>query len=257
MEGQETEVEDVKPEESSTTEPTDVTSDAQSDEKPEEAKADDTEKAEHPAKARIRKREARLRTENRELREQLQQREAVEAQPELEAPKRDDFSDYEQYLDARAEYTADKRFADLTAKADAKQAERDRKAQIRDTESRWEDSQDAAREKHEDFDEVAFGEVNVTDTMGLAVKDSKSGGEIAYYLGKHPEESDRIAKLQPLAQIKAIGAIEERLKAPASRPAPPKPIPKSRTSQATASNALNDGMSTKDWVKQRSKEVHG
>ena len=231
--------------------------DAQIEDTPEESEADKSEKVAAKQGFKQRKREARLKEQNRELQAKLDQREAATAQPELKEPNRDDYSDYEQFLEARSEYVAEKRFSDLSAKADAKQAERDRTNEQRTIETRWEDSTDTAREKYDDFDEVAFGEVNVTETMGLAIKDSDDGGEIAYYLGKNPEESDKIAKLSPLAQIKAIGRIEERLIERPTRKPPPTPVNRGRTSQSTASSKLNDKMSMADWQKARNKEVRG
>jgi hypothetical protein len=197
----------------------------------------------------------RLREENQTLQARLDAIEAAKSQPAVDAPDRDDYSDYEQYLEARADWRAETKFSELQAKADAQHAQRERQAQERSIETRWSDSADAAREKYEDFDDVAFGEVNITPEMSLAIKDSGDGGELAYYLGKHPDEADRIAKLSPLGQIRAIGTVEEKLKAKAAKPAPPTPINRGRTSQSTATNTLNDSMSTKDWIAARNKQL--
>lgn len=247
---------DDKPETPSTSETAAPEGEAQDGEPTEpEAKADDTEPEPKPKKrSGFQKRISGLTEKNRQLQAQLDGIQAKESQPDVKEPNRDDYSDYEQYLDARADYRAETKFTALKAEADAKQLDRERKSSEREIETQWEDSTDAARDKYDDFDDIAFGDVKITDTMGLAIKDSKGGAEVAYYLGKHTEESERISNLSPLSQIKAIGRIEERLKAQPSKQKV-KPAPRGRTSQTTASNALNDKMTTKEWVEQRRKEV--
>ena len=74
---------------------------------------------------------------------------------------------------------------------------------------------------HPDFEEVAEGDnVTITPTMANAIWTSETGPAVAYYLGQNPEEAARIAKLDPLQAIKAIGKIESRLEADTSAPAP-------------------------------------
>jgi len=113
------------------------------------------------------------------------------------------------------------------AKADAAAAERAR-ANV------WSERVAVAKRAHEDFETVALNvDLPVTPVMGQAITDTEIGAEILYYLGSHPEESARIAKLTPLAQIREIGKLELTLSAkeePAAaepeQPVTPTPVSK-------------------------------
>lgn len=222
-----------------------------------EAKAEtDEDKASKRQGYRQRARTARVEKENRELREQIAQREAERQSPALKEPDRDEYNDYEQYLEARAEWKAETIVTTKQQEIEAKVAERERVMALSQTQAQWEDSQDDSRELHEDFDDVVYGDDNiVTDEMAMSIKSLKNGGEVAYALAKDTKEAARIAALPPLRQIMAIGAIEERLKASAPKPKPPTPISRGRTSQSTTSNRLNDNMPMDEWVAARNKQA--
>jgi hypothetical protein len=248
----------VEPADAETSIVADAPTDAQDGEQSTEAEAEEAGKAE---KAQTRKhyreraKTSRLEQENRQLREQAAQQQAERNAPELAEPNRDDFNDYEKFLDARAEWIADTRFSELQTKAEARNTERERMTHAGQIEDRWNETLEEARELHDDFDDVINGEVSITPDMAAAVKMAKGGAEIAYFLGKDLKESDRIARLPPLEQIMAIGAIGERLKERSTRPKPPKPVSRGRTSQTTSSNSLNDNMSADEWQRARNKQV--
>jgi len=61
---------------------------------------------------------------------------------------------------------------------------------------RWNSQLEDARDKYDDFDEVALSDqVIASPVMVAAVRELEEGCDLAYWLGKHPEESERIAKL--------------------------------------------------------------
>lgn len=107
-------------------------------------------------------------------------------------------------------------------------------------ESQFAKQVDAARKLYADFDEFAFSEdVTISDPVRDALISSENGALLAYELGKHPEEVERLAKLPLLAQVRELGKIEARIapqkstesdseeSAPTSRaPAPPNPTRK-------------------------------
>jgi len=81
------------------------------------------------------------------------------------------------------------------------------------------------REKYADFNELVLHEdLKISPVMVEAIlltdNDKVEAEDILYYLGKHPEESARIAKLSPLKAAGEIGKIEAKL----SAPPPPKKI---------------------------------
>lgn len=72
-----------------------------------------------------------------------------------------------------------------------------------------------AREKFTDYDAVTRNpNVAITEAMAEVIRDSDVGPDVAYHLGKNPQEAARIASLPTHLQAREIGRIEERLSAP-------------------------------------------
>lgn len=182
-------------------------------------------------------------------------RAAQSAPPTLDEPKRDDFDDYEEFLEARAAFVAEKRFATLEQQRQQSEQRRLEQQQAQTREMGWQDGVQAARDKYDDFDDVAFGEVHITEPMADAMKDSELGAEIAYWLGKNPSDAAKIARKSPLAQLREIGRIEERLTTRPPKPPPPTPVRRGRTSAATSSTQLSDDLPMDQWQKLRNKQV--
>lgn len=97
----------------------------------------------------------------------------------------------------------------------------------------------AAKAKYADFDQVVNNpNLMVSDAMvGLVLK-NKSGAELAYWLGKHPNESARIALL-PADEVaveigKIVGRLEAAPKGPAPKRKPPEPPLHAKPSKAPA-----------------------
>ena len=62
----------------------------------------------------------------------------------------------------------------------------------------YHDKEEAARDKYEDFEQVAYNpKLPITDVMAQTIQASDNGPDIAYYLGTNPKEADRISRLQP------------------------------------------------------------
>ncbi len=97
----------------------------------------------------------------------------------------------------------------------------------------YEDRAEAARDKYDDFNQVAHGDHwSPTPGMTEAIKTSDIGPDLAYYLGSNPKEASRIAALSPVQQIREIGKIEAKIentsivpvKRTSSAPAPITPV---------------------------------
>lgn len=130
-------------------------------------------------------------------------------------PKQESFETYDEYLRA------------LTRHEIRTEMAQERQKLTRDLEGRelqggFEKRVAAVREKHADFDEVAFSDDHqVSSTMRDGIMNMDDGAEIAYWLGQNHDESNRIARLSPNHQILELGRISARLAAPP--PAAPKP----------------------------------
>ncbi|CAA2139583.1 hypothetical protein [Hyphomicrobium sp. ghe19] len=80
-----------------------------------------------------------------------------------------------------------------------------------------------------DFEQKVMS-VPISQQVADFIYDSDKGGEVAYYLGSHPDvahELDRLSKTSPRLAERELGRIEARLSAPAAKTVStaPKPAP--------------------------------
>lgn len=241
---------------------------AQTPPEQETAKADEAEAPSKPTgKDRLQKRFSEL---TRTIYEERARREAIEreyaelkaraqpAQPSgSEVPKLEDFSDYEAYADAKARFVAQQEIQKLQrshAEQTARQRATETAAEIR---ARWETAEAGAKEKFADYDEVmADGSVSFTEAVSLALLDSDSGPEVAYYLKSHPSEAQALRGLSPVAAARAIGKIEAKLtSAPAPKPTTAAPAPPKPLGGTPPAEGLRDDLDTSEWIRRRNKQI--
>lgn len=134
-------------------------------------------------------------------------------------PQLEKFESYEEYVEALTDWKLERREA---AKAEQAKAEADKQQQAELAKS-WQARQDAVRAKYDDYDEVVGQEIPITGVMQQALLESDHGAELAYWLGSNPKEAERIAKLGPVAAIKALAKIEDSLSGGSEPPAKLKP----------------------------------
>ena len=191
--------------------------------------------------------EKRLGRERRKL-----QREQAEAEdlPLLKIEsvhKPEDFETTEDYIDALS-----------TEKAEAIVARDTRVNEGKKISAGYQDQVETAVEKYADFEQVAHNpDTPISAAMVDAIKSSDLGAEIAYHLGKNPEEAKAIYAMPPMRQISAIGKLEGKLETVESKPAQTKapaplaPLAKPKT-VAQVMDTTNpksvDSMSSTDWI---------
>lgn len=148
------------------------------------------------------------------------------------------------------------------ALADQKAAERlqqrELQRQQQEVHSAHLDREEAAREKYDDYEQVAYNpRLPITETMAETIRASDIGPDLAYHLGQNPKEADRISKLPPLLQAKELGRLEAKLadappvKKTTTAPAPISPV----TPRSSGTNAIDTTdprsvktMSTSEWI---------
>ena len=190
----------------------------------------------------------RLAREQRKWEREQQQR-AAETQI-VKAPSTasaDQFESPEAYAEALAYQKAE----ELLAKREAA------KQQSQVLES-YQEREEAARDKYDDFEQVAYNpKLPITDVMAETIQSSDIGPELAYYLGSNPKDAERISRMTPLAQAKEIGKIEAKLvndppvKRTTSAPAPISPV--TARSSGSPSHDTTDprsikSMTTSQWI---------
>jgi hypothetical protein len=188
----------------------------------------------------------------RELREELAQQ---QQQRQLtQVPTRDQFATDADFVDALAEH-----------KANQKLAEREAQKQQNQVVTKYADRVESFVEKNPDYFDVAHGDhVRITPEMAEVIQESEVGPQVAYHLGKNPDEALRISKLPPLAQAREIGKIEAtfasnapQVKKVSSAPEPIKPVGSRTTapSVSTSDPRSVKQMSDSEWIAQRNAEI--
>jgi len=124
-----------------------------------------------------------------------------------------DYRAPEDFTRAVAENAVREAGADLFAR----QAAQAQDAAARASQEAWAAATADFRSRVQDFDAVAHNpNLPVTPVMADAIRESARGAEVAYYLGKNPDEAAQIAALPPLSQATAIARLESRLGSAAS-----------------------------------------
>jgi len=127
-------------------------------------------------------------------------------------PKDGDFDNYEDYEKAAEKYENDlseyfEKLADW--KADQKVREYAAEQQTKALETEDKKLIDEAVKKYPDFIEIAIkNDLEYTETMAETIYGSQKFAELAYYIGEHPEEAAKIAKLDPIQQVRELTTIE-------------------------------------------------
>jgi hypothetical protein len=181
-----------------------------------------------------------------------------------QAPKIEDYTKYEDYLMAQAEWAADRRYDQRHQEAQRHHEQARHNQVIADQHRHLENQQrtlqtlvDKAEEKYPDFYEKVFTQdpsvVPISAVVGAAILESDQGSDVAYYLGTHPTEAQRIAKLSPTSQLREFGKIEVMLTKPQSAAPPPlNPVSGKRVHEGMPTGEEKD---FKDFLAKRNRQL--
>lgn len=129
-------------------------------------------------------------------------------EPQIEA-----YADYDAYVRDLARFQARQIVREETRRIQegqqAQQLEEENRKRVENARK----AVNKAAEQHDDFYEAmeVVTAAPIPNIVSDAIMDSHMVADIIYHLGKHPEEVERITKLSPLAQIKEIGKIEDKI----------------------------------------------
>jgi hypothetical protein len=192
-------------------------------EKSEAAKRREREKA---YKANLRKEadEAKAAAERAEQR----RLKIIEAGKSEKPPAEDEFSDYAEFVAAKAVWTAEQRTNQRQAQefeAEANEA-RQKAQQIEAVEQQivnqvWSERVTEAKGRYADFEAVALApDVPITPAIAEMLKQSEKGADLAYWLGMNKAAAAELATLSKTSPTQAafhLGRLEASLTAPAPR----------------------------------------
>ena len=144
-------------------------------------------------------------------------------------PQPSQFNDAFEYAKALAEYTADKRIAEMKQEeARAKEA-----AERQKVIDQWTQKVQKAKAEMPDFDDmVASSDVVVNDDIRDAILESDVGPQVLYHLAENTDYAKKIASMSPKQALREIGKLEARFEkteeskpvAKSKAPAPINPI---------------------------------
>ena len=208
---------------------------------------------------------ARRQAIEHQVRAEAAERRAQEAEARLQPkadtagmPKLEDFD-----FDAERHATAVREWATKNAR---QQFEREaQESFVRQNENRlratWEERVSKVEDRYEDFDSVV-GEITPNNPVSIALMESELGAHVAYYLAKNPSVFEKISKMNPIAQVHAIGrleaTVEQQLSAKPPTPSKaPEPIAPVQTNANPSSSQPSEQDDMGAWIRKRQKQVYG
>ena len=171
---------------------------------------------------RATKRAAEAEAKAAELERKIQSLESQRTVPaDPTAPKMSDFTDIEEYAVAVKKHGIEQDRKERESKQQQEQTETAKSKLVRD----WAERSAEAEDEHEDYAEKV-GDLQPTTPWAIAIMESDIGPKVAYFLGTHLKEAQRIIALSPVSQIREIGKLEAKLSAQPEAPKKPSQAPK-------------------------------
>jgi hypothetical protein len=137
------------------------------------------------------------------------------------APKKEDFDDYDTYIDALVEFRTNAQLA----KWQKSETEKGQQTEIQRKIETLHTKLDEGYKKYPDFEEVAKDpSVPITPLIRDILAEVDHPDDVAYYLGRNRAEAIKIARMTPFAAHKEILRIEAEVAKSITSPSLPNPI---------------------------------
>jgi len=197
-----------------------------------------------------------LREQNAELQQRL-----ADVPPPVEPTKT--LADFDYNEDSYRQYLFDEATTRATRAAEKVVTGYQAQSHDEDVKSKF-----ASREKDfagsvDDYQKVVYADdLKINQAMSVEIRESDIGPEMAYYLGKHPEEASQLSKQTPREVIRGMAILEstiraEKAKGPKTVSDAPPPAGKVRGKSAATTPATTDPKSDKlsdeEWFKAEEK----
>ena len=220
---------------------------------------------EHRVPKGVQKRIDRLTQEKYRLRAELdflrsqqpqQAQPAQQAQQTSQAPKLEQYNSIEEYLDALADHKASQKFDHLAKEREAKESQTRQQQEVAKLHEGYTKQTEQARQAYEDFDDVVQDpDLPISQAMAEAIMRSSNGADVAYYLGKNPDQAARIASLDPFSAAVEIGRIAATVGRPQPRKTSNAPPPIQPVGARATPVTDPDKMSADEWIKWRNGQL--
>jgi hypothetical protein len=193
----------------------------------------------------------RLESENASLR----QRDAPKAAEPPGKPVRENYSDDVAFVEDLAGWKADQQFAKRMEVQQQDFQKQSHARSIEEAKQNYEKRAEAIRVTNPDFDElVRDPDLNINESMAVAIALSENGPKLALYLAKNPGEADRIARLNPALAQMELGRLDAKISAPTAKTisTAPKPLTAVQSTKAIVADLTN--LSQEEYEKARRKQ---
>ena len=220
---------------------------------------------EHRVPKGVQKRIDRLTQEKYRLRAELdflrsqqpqQAQPAQQAQQTSQAPKLEQYNSIEEYLDALADHKASQKFDHLAKEREAKESQTRQQQEVAKLHESYTKQTEQARQAYEDFDDVVQDpDLPISQAMAEAIMRSSNGADVAYYLGKNPDQAARIASLDPFSAAVEIGRIAATVVRPQPRKTSNAPPPIQPVGARATPVTDPDKLSADEWMKWRNGQL--
>ena len=220
---------------------------------------------EHRVPKGVQKRIDRLTQEKYRLRAELdflrsqqpqQAQPAQQAQQPSQAPKLEQYNSIEEYLDALADHKASQKFDHLAKEREAKESQTRQQQEVAKLHESYTKQTEQARQAYGDFDDVVQDpDLPISQAMAEAIMRSTNGADVAYYLGKNPDQAARIASLDPFSAAVEIGRIAATVVRPQPRKTSNAPPPIQPVGARATPVTDPDKMSADEWMKWRNGQL--
>lgn len=239
----------------------------------EDAETSATETPEEPKKAnKVQERINQLtrekyeeRQKNAELEARLAKLEASNSQapePEIIAPKEEDYDDYSQFQMAQAKFVADtaanaayNRIAAENQTRQQKDAESIRQQELQSKKEAFEKNVNSKRANFQDFENVAYGHEFMDLDLAEQIFEMDKGPEVAYHLGSHLDDAARIYALPPVQRARELTKLEFALQAITPKKVSSAPDPITPLGHKERVETDPDKMTADEWQKWRYEQL--
>jgi hypothetical protein len=177
-------------------------------------------------------------------------------------PRQDQFDSYDEYLDKLTDWKLEARLQ----QEHAAQQQRHQAAQQQERLTGWQQRVGQFKSEAPDFEDVleSVDHINLTPVLQQAIMADALGPKLAYELARRPEDFARIASLDPVGALTALGEFKARLE-PAKTAAPsngvkpvsraPNPIRPVGNGAGATSTVPMDQMPLGDYIRARERQI--
>ena len=205
----------------------------------------------------------------REKYEARQEKEALEARVKIlesnipkpskpgeaaKAPQEHEFEDYNDFQNAQANHVAAvaadaayERLAVETRESEEQKAAVSKQATQLSKKQAFDQNLDTKRGNFENFEEVAYGHQFINENMAARIFDMDKGPEVAFHLGSHLDEAEKIFSMPEVDQAVALAKLEMQVKTLTPKMVSSAPDPITPISGSESVQKSPEDMNDKEW----------